>query len=703
MDGSSRISRVTQNNRSLDRSSSSREVSRETNSQSPQRTQQISIFHRSRLEPVNAPRADNAGPSSSHESEDTPRPLNDHLRSISLPQALHSFSLSNRPSMPHSKRTRHSNLNTSEARQEGSSGVSAEHNSEANRSGFGSRIARIFPFASMGDNNDAGDSSNLTSNSGLSPIDTSIDSSVDTTMEEMTPNSTIPMASSSNSPIYLNNDIFGSGEGVPKRSVSQGHTTTGVSAPSRSQTTPRLSYLYYGIDTEILDPPTSSSTKPELDSGIKPDKFEGRRVTSESEVEDASLLASFTDADFLHTSNSSVFAPLIEEGVASVDPRTWGAAQRALNTPDILKCIFEALDSYKIVPHELVQQRRKPLSLRHAQLMFGDTKKAVEALQYTQPTTTPESPAPGLYNCLLVNSTWYDAAVKVLDRQIFFRSSEHWLQFARRGASSLSRKPRKLVLHKLGEAMQVEIDLLDTYNLGEQLEWLEFYTCAGIAPSPSLLGSQLTKIILPGCFRVNDRTMAHIAERCPQLRHLDIRACELVTDRGIKLIAKYCPQLELLNVGRTQGGEYITYKGIKHLARQTQLSTLGIAGCHVDDRAVWELALNRGPKLERLSFNNCSLLSDFGIPKALGYMPNLTVLEIRGCVHITNMKPLVMFKSYRERQGQPPLIEGCEVIERRLQEATNQLHRERNNRIFNDLECWANLHEPSDNYVHLIH
>lgn len=694
MDGSSGSSRTPQNNRSLDQGNGNRRL----NPQTHQRLQQIPALHRSQLESVSGSRADNAGPSSSHEGEDTPRPLNDHLRSISLPQALHSFTLSNRPSMPHSKRTRLSNVHSDGAQQRDSSAGSAEHNPDVNRAGFGSRIARIFPFTSNGDNGE-GNSNNTTNNNRLSPIDTSIDSSVDTSMEEMTPDSGNPLASSSNSPIYINHNIFGSAEGVPKRSVSQGHTTANTRAPGRSQTTPRLSYLYCGTDTEILDPPSSNLTKHESDSGNKSFKLESHQPISETEIQDASLLTSIPGTGYLDAEAPSVFTPFIEDEETPVPQKRWGAAQRALNTPDILKCIFEALDSYKVVPHELVQQRRKPLSLRHAQLMFGDTKKAVEALQYSHPTTTPESPAPGLYNCLLVNSMWYDTAVRVLDRQIFFRSSEHWLQFARRGASTLSRKPRKLVLHKLAEAMQVEIDLLDTYELGEQLEWLEFYTCAGIAPSPSLLGSQLTKIILPGCFRVNDRTMAHIAERCPQLRHLDIRACELVTDRGIKLIAKYCPQLELLNVGRTQGGEYITYKGIKHLARQTKLATLGIAGCHVDDRAVWELALNRGPKLERLSFNNCALLSDFGIPKALGYMPNLTVLEIRGCVHITNMKPLVLFKSYRERQGQPPLIEGCEVIERRLQEATNQLHRERNNRIFNDLECWANLNESNDNYV----
>ena len=372
------------------------------------------------------------------------------------------------------------------------------------------------------------------------------------------------------------------------------------------------------------------------------------------------------------------------------------AAQRALSNPDILWCIFDALDAMSVIPREVVLQRRKPLSLRHAQMMFGNDKEAWEAWEKNQ-TTTTEPLGSGLFNCLFVNSTWYDSAARILEARIYFSGVEHFTQFSRRGVQHLSRKPRMFVLHKLNDLTQVELDLLDGHSLGEQLEWLEFYTCSGLAPSPSLLGPQLKRVILPGCVRVNDRTLSGICEQCPQLEQLDVRACEQVSDRGIKIVAKRCPQLRMLNVGRNGHGELITYKGIKHIARQTQISTLGVAGCYIDDRAIWELALSRGSKIQRLSLNNCYLLTDASVPRVLGYMPNLNVLEIRGCTNITHMRPLALYRAYREKHGQVPLIECCEVIERRLQVAIMRLQRETSVRVLTDLTTFINENDYAEN------
>lgn len=368
------------------------------------------------------------------------------------------------------------------------------------------------------------------------------------------------------------------------------------------------------------------------------------------------------------------------------------SVHRALATPEILMSILDALDSMTVVPHEISQRRRKPLSLRHAQLIWGNTDEAVKMWECTSKEPAIES-APsqptGVFACLLVNRLWHNVAVRVLESRVFFQSMQRWTEFTQTGARSLVRRPKMLVLHKLSGAQQVEIDVLAP-NIGGQLEWLELYTCPGLAPPAELLvGGLLTKIVLPGCTRVCDRTLSHIAALCPRLEFLDLRACELVTDKGLKLIARYCSDLQLLNVGRTRGGECITYKAIKHLARLTKVTTLGLAGCCIDDRALWELAIHRGPFLQRLSLNNCRLLTDASVPRILGYTPKLTVLEIRGCTQVTNMRPLALFKRYRERQGQPPLIEGCEIIERRLQAAIQQLRHEISQRILADCQEWV--------------
>lgn len=373
--------------------------------------------------------------------------------------------------------------------------------------------------------------------------------------------------------------------------------------------------------------------------------------------------------------------------------RGGSAVQRALQTPDILRRIFEELDMQTVIPQEIVQERRKPASLMHAQLIYGKTPEAIAAWQTQIPATTERSSA-GLFNCLLVNKLWHDVAVVVLEGCIHFRSNEHWTHFARRGVNTLTRKPKALVLHKLN-ATQVELEMLDDKMLGSQLEWLEFYTCSRISPTKGLLGERLKKIALPGCNRVNDQTLFDIAHRCPRLEYLDVRACDRVSDTGVKVIARYCPNLQLINVGRTEGGERITYKAIKHLARLTNITTLGLAGCDIDDRAIWELALNRGPRLERLSLNNCRYLTDAGLPRVLGYLPNLTVLEIRGCLHIKNVRPIALFKLYNDRRGKYSLIEGCEIMERCIQVSIARIRQEMNTRRLTDLTNWVN--RPTDN------
>jgi antagonist of mitotic exit network protein 1 len=366
-------------------------------------------------------------------------------------------------------------------------------------------------------------------------------------------------------------------------------------------------------------------------------------------------------------------------------------------TPDILNIILQKVDDMNIVPHEISQQRRKPMSLRHALLIYGDTSSAKAAWREAQKEEKKRwewmvnNPNGGLHSCLLVSRLWYQVASDILYDKVHFKSQKAWNSFLENSIASHGDERLRssvMVLHKIKSATQDEIDLIGS-KVGGNLKWLEFYTCPSIVPGPELLaGEKVTKVVLAGCSRVDDRTLSMIAHNCPRLQHLDLRACDLVSDHGLKKIARYCPDLRLLNVGRTERGERVTYKAIKHLARRTSIQTLGLAGCHVDDRAMWELALHRGPHLQRLSLNDCRLLTNFSIPRILVYMPNLSVLELRACEQITDMRPIVQFKRYRELQGHPPLIEGCEVIELRMKEAEWLLEVEASRRIIDDCLEW---------------
>jgi antagonist of mitotic exit network protein 1 len=108
--------------------------------------------------------------------------------------------------------------------------------------------------------------------------------------------------------------------------------------------------------------------------------------------------------------------------------------------------------------------------------------------------------------------------------------------------------------------------------------------------------------------------------------------------------------------------------------RLTEVDTLGLAGCSVSDRGIWSVATHRGPKIERLSLNNCLNLSNASIPLILPSTPNLQVLELRGCVKITHVRPIVEFR--RKWRSRGVLIEGCEIFEGRMRRGEEELERE---------------------------
>lgn len=378
---------------------------------------------------------------------------------------------------------------------------------------------------------------------------------------------------------------------------------------------------------------------------------------------------------------------------------TASACHRALSMPEILGTILKMVDKANVVPHEVSQQRRKPMSLRHALLIYGDTQSAKAAWREAQREdkrwtwTAGSSPrSGGLYSCMRVSRLWYQVASDVLYDKVHFKSHTSWDAFCSSSLATRSGGPSLrssvMVLHKIKGATQDQLERVGP-QVGGALEWLEFYTCPALVPTRELVtGGRLSKLVLAGCSRVDDRALSVIAHNCPRLQHLDLRACDLVSDHGLKKIARYCPDLRLLNVGRTERGERVTYKAIKHLARRTNVQTLGLAGCHIDDRAMWELALHRGPSIQRLSLNDCRQLTNFSIPRVVSYMPNLSVLELRGCERITDMRPIVQFKRFRELQGHVPLIEGCEIIELRMKEAEWLLEVEASRRIITDCLEW---------------
>lgn len=525
-------------------------------------------------------------------------------------------------------------------------------------------------------------------------------------------------------------------EEVSQSSLSSSPTSSPLAAstansPNSSPSTSTYSRLNVNLQASsapfVHFPQTQSPTFVEADIRyISTGTLDPPILTAPQLMTNDSLVASSAGKMPAHGKSTDT-AQFVAQTIVNSSNNNNSIATRVLGIPEILNQILEYVDMNGI-PQERLQKRRRPMSLRHALLIYGDPTAAKNAYHNGSPSlpstgmrsvSTPDVKAastveglgdgcldvsnsrkeskPTLLNCMLVNRLWYQVTSDVLFKRLHFKGNCAWEKFAigvlekdeGRALDNVRCKPSILVLHKCALANQPQIKTLS--KLGGKLQWLEFYTCPLIVPTLDLVsGGQLRKLVLPGCTNLTDKVLNVLTQQCPLLEHLDLRACDMVSDAGIRAVARNCPQLKMLNVGRTQRGELITYSSIKHIAKKTRIETLGLAGCHVDDRAMWALALYRGPFIQRLSLNNCLMLTNESVPKILRYMRSLTVLELRGCVQITDVRPIVQFKRYRELQGHPPLIEGCEVFDLRMRETEWIMEIEISRQVAQDCMEWIN-------------
>ncbi|KAI7869864.1 hypothetical protein BDF14DRAFT_1721765 [Spinellus fusiger] len=195
-----------------------------------------------------------------------------------------------------------------------------------------------------------------------------------------------------------------------------------------------------------------------------------------------------------------------------------------------------------------------------------------------------------------------------------------------------SRSVRSLTLRKL-KSKQIDIPLQQLSLHTHYLKRLDFYICDHISDASfyPFITHHLTHISLAGCHCITDEAIAQAARQCPQLEHLDLRACGQVSDVSVKQVARHCPRLKHLNVGRVRDRERITGDSIIDIAKYTQVSVLGLAGCDVDDTCMIQLAYHRREGLERISVNNCPRITNQALRAYVTFCPHLSVFEMKEC------------------------------------------------------------------------
>lgn len=370
--------------------------------------------------------------------------------------------------------------------------------------------------------------------------------------------------------------------------------------------------------------------------------------------------------------------------------------------PELVHKIIEYVDAQNTsVPREQTPLRRKPLSYKHALLIHGNEAAAMKAMQESQATHSQPSNPGTLHSCLLVNKLFHRITKEIMSSKVYFSNEKNFYQFVRNDNPEFfsSFRPTSLVLNKLFCAKQAAMDKITNAIDYSRLEWLEVNMCPKLLPSEKLLHSSLRTLIVTGSKILDDSLLVEVAKRCPNLQAIDLRACEGITDYGVYAIARSCTQITSINLGRKKRGHLITDHSVSTLVcNNKRLETVGLAGCYITDRTIWELAMNCGFSLERLSLNNCPYVTNQSLPVILQHnlLPNLSVLEIRFVVKITNFDPIVTFRRKQNSKGICMLIEMCEELLVRMRECEIRMDNYISESIFQDISDWANAKDEED-------
>lgn len=371
--------------------------------------------------------------------------------------------------------------------------------------------------------------------------------------------------------------------------------------------------------------------------------------------------------------------------------------------PELVYKIIEYADYQNtVIPKEKQPVRRKPLSLQHASLIHdGDVEQAKKAMDWPGWSTTEDSkPYNALHTCLLVNKLFNRVAKEIIGTKILFSKEDKFARFLNSDKSVFeSTKPQVMVLNKLFHAKQASLDKIAESIDYSSLQNLEIFMCPRLKPPSSFLHSSLKSFVITGSKTLDDDVLISVSQRCPNLEVLDVRACEEVTDYGIYSVGSRCRKLRSINLGRKRKGNLITDHSVSKLvSNNPHLHTIGLAGCHITDRSIWQIAMSCGKYLERLSLNNCMNLTDQSLPVVLGHnlMPRLSVLEIRFIENLTNFELIVNFRRRQNAKGIIILIEACELLLRRLKACEKKMDNQISQIIFQDISEWANKEDDED-------
>ncbi|TKY54685.1 F-box protein SKIP1 [Spatholobus suberectus] len=137
----------------------------------------------------------------------------------------------------------------------------------------------------------------------------------------------------------------------------------------------------------------------------------------------------------------------------------------------------------------------------------------------------------------------------------------------------------------------------------------------------------LEVLSIKSCPRVTDDSISRIALSCPKLRELDISYCYEITHESLVLIGRNCPNLKILKRNFMNWLDPSQHRGI--------VPDEYLNACPQDEESEAAAIANYMPGLEWLEIRFCKL-SAKGLNSICQGCPNLEFLDLSGCANLTS-------------------------------------------------------------------
>ena len=138
----------------------------------------------------------------------------------------------------------------------------------------------------------------------------------------------------------------------------------------------------------------------------------------------------------------------------------------------------------------------------------------------------------------------------------------------------------------------------------------------------------------PGCSRITNVSLFHIARQCHKLRKLYICNRNRITSTGMEMIARCCPCMEVLGMSKCP---LILNRGLGSVLRRSKLlRELDISGClWVTDAVLLEIG-EQCSSLVFLSIEGCKKVTDAGLIALANSCATLRHVNLRNTKRISN-------------------------------------------------------------------